>query len=165
MATVREPALPSTELQETDISTEFLEDLRCLARHYTAVFFRDKIGRDGKAVPPKKIYTQDYLSEVMNLEMEDGITRLYTAIGVDYTPEELREFERNGQVADDIKLMIRLLRECAKLGIPKCFASGILCIWAEQCQGKKVNREVECDRDEPKHENKNGVRGTKLQRR
>jgi hypothetical protein len=137
-----------SDLQESDISEAFLDDLRCLARHYIAVFFRGRMDDSGKSPAPKCLYTDSYVSEVMNLEMEDGITRLYTAIGVDYTPEELRKFESNGQVADDIKLMITMLKECAKLGIPKCFASGILCIWAEVCKGRPVDRTVKCSDDE-----------------
>jgi hypothetical protein len=138
MATVEFDKLAAEFHDSDDISSAFIEDLECLARHYIAVFFQDKVGKDGKPVSPRLLYKTEYVSNVMNLETCQGIDCLYSAIGEDYSDQEIREFERNGQVERDIRRVVKLIGECAKKGVPQCFAPGILCIWAEVCEGKKV---------------------------
>lgn len=114
-----------------DVSV-FLGQIRCLARHYMHRFFRSE---GVPAVDPDCLTDDHYIDLVLDLEVEQGVPILYKALGVRYSSEERSEFKKFGTIPRDVQQVIDLYDWCASLGVPKCFASGILIMYLELCEG------------------------------
>jgi hypothetical protein len=53
----------------------------------------------------------------------------------EYLPESFEDTI----VGDDVKFMIRILNRCAKMGVPKEFAAGMMLLFLEFCEGVDVD--------------------------
>lgn len=131
------------EEKETKETTEpvfefdyFVNDLNMLAIYYIDVYFCDKDGKDGKRIPKSILHLEKYISYVLNLDICSGMEKIYQLIGIEYTNEQMRFFERQGQLPDDVKYVILMLHDCSKRGIPKQFAIGIFLMHLELCDRK-----------------------------
>jgi hypothetical protein len=116
----------------------FLQDLQMLAKHYISLFFQDKSLYCGGPVPQNMLHSSGVIKQVINTDICDGVDLIYKALGVQYTEQQLYKIERSGNLPDDVKHVISLLNQCSRLGIPKCFASGIVLIYLDFCEGKKL---------------------------
>jgi hypothetical protein len=116
----------------------FVKDIERLAQHYIERFFIDKLLLSGEPVPLESMSKEYYIDKVLNLDVCGGIDLIYGAIGVKYSVEETRACERKGQLPADVKHVLSLYKQCATLGIPKCFATGIIIIYLELCKGYHI---------------------------
>ncbi len=116
----------------------FIEDLKALAKHYINVFFKDKTDDNGLPFTSDKLHESRYISTVLNTDVCEGMDKIYSAIGVDYTDDQMRAYERTGQVPDDICHVLSLINACIKCGIPKAFSTGIIIVYLELCKGHKL---------------------------
>jgi hypothetical protein len=121
-----------------DISEYAIEDAKLLAKHYIDMFFKDKSLYCGGSIPKNMLHKDRYISAVLNLDICNGMDYIYDAVGVTYTEEQMRYYERQGQLPEDVKYVISLFSMCAKAGIPKQFAVGIIVIYLELCEGHKL---------------------------
>jgi hypothetical protein len=127
------------EENESGVNAEHVvDDTKWLAKYYIEMYFRDKAMYCGGPIPKHMLYTDRYISAVLNLNVCNGMDIIYNAVGVNYTDEQMRHFERQGQLPDDVKYVIYMFRELARAGIPKQFAVGILFIYLELCEGYKL---------------------------
>jgi hypothetical protein len=108
----------------------YLQDLKHLVKYYISVYF------ENKNLPEEVLYRSEHIDLVLHLDICKGADLFYKTMGT--TNETDRVAERNGQLAGDVKKLIYLLNECAKLGIPRCFASGIVVLHLKLCEGLKV---------------------------
>ena len=131
-----------TELEdkETD-SLElgfFVQDLKVLAQYYIQLFFSDKVTLDGKPVSVEFMCDSVRIDRILNLDICSGIDLIYDAVGVNYSKDEMKGYERKGHLPDDVKYVLGLYNQCSKLGIPKCFATGIIIMYLELCRGQVI---------------------------
>jgi len=107
------------------------KDFQDLARHYIRLFFKNKVDEHGFAIDVEELLTERNISLVLNLDICNGVPLIYEAMP---RPKE----KRKGKFAEDIEMMLKLLRECAKMSIPKPFEAGLIAIYVEVCKGYKV---------------------------
>lgn len=133
---------PQEVEKDFDLTEYAVEDAKLLAKHYIDMFFRDRPLYCGGEIPKSMLHKDRYISAVLNLDIHNGIEYIYDAVGVNYSEEQMRHFERQGQLPNDVKTVISLFQMCAKAGIPKQFAVGIIIIYLELCEGHKLHRLV-----------------------
>lgn len=127
----------TTTSDEPQCEYEYLVgDVEMLAKYYIDLYFRDK--ELPKGVTKKLLHSKKYTSMVLNLDICTGIDSIYKLVGVEYTNEQMRYFERQGQLPDDVKYVISMLHDCSKRGIPKQFAVGVIVMYLELCEGHKL---------------------------
>jgi len=119
------------ENEEFDCKGDFLQDLTELAKQYILNFFSNKEMYCGGSIPTKMLLTPRNISLVMNASVEATLSRIYSCI----QPHFKQLDSDSGLVAEDVKLVISILKQCSKAGIPKEFATGILVIYLEHCEG------------------------------
>lgn len=102
-------------------------------KKYINIFFRNKGEWNDEM-----LFSQRYLDMVFDLDIND-INLIYEAINLQHEEIDLKKIERNGHLPDDVKLVIVLLKECAKLRIPRFFAVGIIAMYLELCKNFKIN--------------------------
>lgn len=115
-----------------------VDDLNMLAKYYIDLYFCDKELPEGGQIPKKLLHSDRYISYVLNTDICNGMDLIYKIVGVDYTVEQVRHFERQGQLPEDVKYVISMLHDMSRRGIPKQFAIGIFLIYLELCQGHKL---------------------------
>lgn len=131
--------LEEKEAAEPVFEFDYLvDDLNLLAMYYIDLYFCDKQDDKGKAIPKSVLHSERYISYVLNLDICNGMEKIYQLVGVEYTNEQMRHFERQGQLPDDVKYVISTLHDCSKRGIPKQFAIGIFLMYLELCEGYKL---------------------------
>jgi hypothetical protein len=116
----------------------FAKDINVLVEHYIQRFFLDKLTMDGEPVSLEAMLKPSYVEAVPNLDICGGIDYIYSAVGVAYSKEEMRAFESKGHLPDDVQYVVGLYQQCAKMGIPKCFATGIIIMYLELCKGHRI---------------------------
>jgi hypothetical protein len=115
---------------------KYIDDMKDLVAYYVAVFFKNKSHFRGGSISDTILYSTEHVDLVLNLDICRGADLIYKTMGTNNQVDKLAE--RNGQLPSDVKKVISLLNECALLGIPKCFASGIIMLYLELCEGLKA---------------------------
>lgn len=110
---------------------EFLADVRERAIQCITSFFSEKEMHCGGPIPSRLLLTQRNISLVLNSSVEITLSKIYDSIEPHF--EQLDP--ESGLVAEDVKLVISVLKQCSQAGIPKEFATGILVIYLECCEG------------------------------
>ena len=113
---------------------EFVYDIKQLAKQYILNFFNGKQMYCGGAIPRKILLTPRYLSLVLNSSIEETRPMIYCSLEKSF--EQLDE--NSGLVAEDVRLVISVLKQCSKFGIPKEFSVGIMAIYLECCEGLEL---------------------------
>lgn len=127
------------ELNDEDFGYEFyVEDIKALARSYMCGFFAKKKLHSGGLIPLDTLESHRYLSFVMNLSISDGMGLIYATLDAQKTPTKNLEKHKKGNL-EDIKYVLGLLNQCARYGIPKYFAAGIIIMYLELCEGYNVS--------------------------
>lgn len=118
------------ELETTNEECAFtINDLKSLAKNYLNVFFKDVNAKE-KPFGADVLHTERNISMVLNLNICEGMPLIYEAM------------ESKFDKRDDLVFVITELRRCSKLGLPKCFAAGMVGVYLEICKGCKLNFEV-----------------------
>lgn len=112
---------------------EFLRLVQNAVKDYLDAFFFNKDMHCGGPINARVLHSSNWVSTVMNTDSESGMGRAYAAM----EREGFKQTMTNGDT-EDIWFMLGLLKECAKLGIPKCFRPGILLVHLELCEGISV---------------------------
>lgn len=115
------------EMEISDECVFTVNDLKSLAKNYINIFFKD-ISFNGQRFGIDKLHTHRNVSMVLNLNICEGMPIIYEAI----------EYSKK-QIKDDIEFVMTELRRCSKLGLPKCFAAGMLGVYLEMCMGCKLD--------------------------
>ncbi len=126
------------DIEINEDSALTVEDFKSLARNYLKVFFDKRKDLNGQLVKSKAIYTDRNVCMVLNLNICDGMALIYDALN----PICLKKKSKAGKVdkvGEDVRLVISLLKECATLSIPKCFAAGLIAAYVELCKDCKIN--------------------------
>lgn len=101
------------EVEKQSWLDDFLVDIESLAHHYIKMYFQEED-------IPKNV-KEKYISCILNTNIMRGVRLIYKAL------EKKRKKEKKDKDdIHDIKYVLSLLQDCAKKGIPKCFACGIL---------------------------------------
>jgi hypothetical protein len=120
---------------EFDCDT-YIQDLKFLVKFYTSLYFENKSCLAGKAISEEVLHAPEHVDLVLHMDICKGADLFYKMMGT--SDEVNKTAERNGQLADDVKKLISLLNECAQLGIPPCFASGICILYLKLCEGLEM---------------------------
>ena len=115
-----------TELPAVEIE----EDEEGLAKYYIDLFFKDRQMHYGGNIPKHYLTLPDFVNLVINTDICNGIDECYYRLGK-------TEMLEDAHISDDVRMLIDILGECAKAGIPKQFASGIALMYLELCKGVK----------------------------
>lgn len=119
------------ETEECLYKEDFLQDLTELAKQYILNFFADKEMYCGGSIPTRMLLTPRNISLVMNSSVEATLGKIY-----EYIEPHFKQLSADsGLIAEDVKLVISILKQCSNAGIPKEFATGILVIYLEHCEG------------------------------
>jgi len=112
----------------------FLEDVKSIAREYMQRFFNGRQMHCGGKIQDRVLWSERNISLVLNTNIEQGVQIAYAAMEeAEYLPT--LQVASDSFVADDIKFIIRILKQCAKMKIPKEFAAGIMLLFLEYCEG------------------------------
>lgn len=109
------------------------KDFQDLARHYIRLFFTNKTNEFGSVINPEDLITERNISLVLNTSICDGLPVVYEAL------KPLATVKKKGQHSDDVQLVLKLLREMAKLSLPKTSFTGLIAIYLEVCKGYTVD--------------------------
>lgn len=131
--------MAKTTLEDEDLEEEgefTQEDFKDLAKSYLCSFFRNKKDINDLEIETEDLLTDRNISMVLNFDICEGSTVIYDALKKLYGKESQK---RKGKVPQDIQLFIKLLNECAKKSVPKCFAAGLIAVYVEVCKGCKID--------------------------
>jgi len=109
-----------------------------LAADYLQAYFHSKKLHSGEPISKEMINHPYTISRVLNTKSSDGFEMAHKMLG-EPTKEERRKVEKTSGVYGNTEVIIQILEECSKMGIPKCFAAGILLLHLELCAGLSVN--------------------------
>ena len=112
---------------EVDMSKKLAED-------YIKAYFINRNLYSGGKIPKAVLSDKNYISVVLNtFSISYGIFKAHKMMGFDKV--EVQPFKRKGTILPSSEMILTVLKACAKLSIPKCFAAGILLIHLELCEG------------------------------
>jgi len=111
------------------------KDFTELAKSYIRTFFNNKTNEFGSVINPEDLITERNISLVLNTSICDGLPLIYEAL----KPILSMTVKKKGQHADDVQLVLKLLREMAKLSLPKTSFTGLIAIYLEVCKGYTVD--------------------------
>lgn len=111
------------------------KDFKELAKSYIRIFFSDKTNEFGSVINPEDLITERNISLVLNTSICDGLPLIYETL----KPILGKSVKKKGQHADDVQLVLKLLREMAKLSLPKTSFTGLIAIYLEVCKGYTVD--------------------------
>jgi hypothetical protein len=114
--------------------SEFVYDIKELAKEYMVNFFANKEMYCGGPIPKQILLNNKNLSIVLNSNIEETLPKIYVSIEDSFSQLE----SDSGLVADDIKLIISILKQCSRFGIPKEFSVGIMILYLEYCEGLEI---------------------------
>ena len=128
-----------------DLIVNFQKHLAYMTRHYITVFFANKEWACGGAIPKPHLYASARIANVQNLDINKAVQRAYQLMGTDTLLEDIQlentqldiDDTVDSTVKNDTKVVIEVLAECRRKGIPKVFAGGILVMYLELCLGLK----------------------------
>jgi hypothetical protein len=115
----------------------FYDDLSALAAKYVKRFFNNKTAYYGGPIDRRIIVKPHFISQVLNTSVEAAVQSVYDHWHVSkmVSLREIRRAIKNGNIPSDIESVVAVLAECAALGVPKCFAGGIMLMYFEFCEG------------------------------
>jgi len=125
--------LDDEELEEESAFTQ--EDFKNLAKTFLCLFFKNKKDINGLEVEREDLLTERNVSMVLNFDICEGSKLIYDALKPLYGKEIQK---RKGKVPLDIITFVKLLNECSKMSVPKCFAAGLVAVYIEICKGCKI---------------------------
>jgi hypothetical protein len=111
---------------------EFFADAQELARNYIEDFFSDKEMYCGGKVSIDVLHSPSYITMILNTDVCNGVSAAYAMLAA---CDEIDCDAELGMVATDVRLVVSVLQQCSDRGIPKQFASGMLLIYLELCEG------------------------------
>ena len=116
-----------------DFYGKFKVDVQELAKDIISQFFADKELYCGGKIPDRMMHTPEYITLVLNTDITHAIQRAYCSL---LEPCDFISSEQNDAlVSDDILLVLAILRECSRLGIPKEMAGGLMVMHLELVEG------------------------------
>jgi hypothetical protein len=128
--------LDSPPQEPTVWETGFLDDLKVLAQFYIRRFFLNKKAPNGMPIDPTFVTGKAYVMRVLNTDICNGIGQVYDCLRKQRDGKVVGEPSDMARIEiEEIKAVLQIQRECAKLGIPKCFSAGITMMYYELCEG------------------------------
>lgn len=126
------------ERQSTEVINlaEAREDRERDAARHLLKFFKEKT-RNGMSIPYDDLITQEHIYLLLDEEFDVCVEAVYRELG---TLND--EPDPDGNVPWDVRYLIGVFRECARMKIPKEQAAGIALIHARFCANRKVLRKV-----------------------
>lgn len=118
----------STKIDKEQHS-QFLKDTVVYAQSYVEKFFKGKEMYAGGPIPASLLKSDKYLSLVINTSLNNCIPYAYKIMEQEEHPYVFAEYDR------DVHCIVEVLQHCKNLGIPKCFAAGLLLMYLEICEG------------------------------
>ncbi len=111
---------------------ETYEDRLIQARAYMIKFFDSQEMYCGGKIPEHFLLTDEKVALVASTDLESGTKIAYEIIAKDgnYSTEASESL-----VPEDVKLVLRVFRMCARMRIPKRFIPGIVILYLEFCEG------------------------------
>jgi hypothetical protein len=125
-----EPTVDITPLLDT-----FKKDVPKLAQYYIDKFFEGKEMYWGGPVPRRYLHSEHYVDMVLNTDVCEGVSLAYLLLKGE---EQEVDLDKDEDIPSDVKKVVELHTECARLNIPKCFCSGITLMYLELCCGMKL---------------------------
>lgn len=113
-------------------TTHFHGDIRVLAEHHLVSFFSNQDYFCGGKIPENLLVTEKNISIAMNTNIEDGFPYAYKCIRESGTVAIQSD---PNFISDDVKLVISILLKCAKAGVPREMATGLVLLYLEFCEG------------------------------
>lgn len=121
---------------ESENSAFSQEDFKDLAKTYLHLFFKNKKDVNGLEIETEDLLTDRNIYMVLNFDICEGSKLFYDAL----RPLSVKETQkRKNKVPQDIQMFLKLLNECARKSVPKCFAAGLIAVYAEICKGYTIN--------------------------
>jgi len=111
--------------------------LRHLAEDYIRIFFTTQNLVSGGSIPKSLLKNPSYPPLVLNTEISDGINLAWEIMGQP-TEKQRHRVEIVGGVYSNSLVILRVIKDCTKLRIPKSFIGGILLIYLELCKGHEI---------------------------
>jgi hypothetical protein len=112
---------------------EFLKLVDVSAKEYIDLFFCNRNMYCGGSINRKILHSKNWIDLVANTNVASGVILAYKAM----KNAGFKQRKKFG-CTEDILFVIDIFKQCALLGIPKCFSSGILLIYLELCEGISV---------------------------
>ncbi len=109
------------------------EDIKDLAKSFIDLFFHDKLDKNGKTIPKEILHSERNISFVLNLNICKNMPMIY-----DSMKDVFSNQKRKGKSSLDIEYVMNKLSECAKRGVPKTFATGMVAIYLEVFENCKL---------------------------
>lgn len=110
---------------------EFSKEITSLAKEYIDLFFQDKELHCGGPIPKSMKYSRNFISLMLNTDILEGVDKTYEILERNCWTSDGGE----DAVSKEIRTVIDILNYCASLGIPKCFAGGLMIMYFEICEG------------------------------
>jgi hypothetical protein len=121
-------------------------------KHWIEVFFKDRKMHYGGPIPAAALYSPSNINQVMRLDVAPGVLKANLMIkynkgldlsiknGFNFDEEEVKSAKEDEdasefEIDDASGVIINLLQECGRLGIPKYFAAGLMVMALELCWG------------------------------
>lgn len=117
------------EVEDEDLENVYA-DLRELVIFYLDMFFSGKKSKSGEAISPHLYRNEEVIDLIMNLSMSNGIDMIYSIL-----KKKFKEKTTKGKLPADIDYTINILRHCARMGIPRNYAPGIIIMYLKLCEG------------------------------
>lgn len=116
----------------------FVGDIKKQAQECLLFFFKKKKFWAGGSINPVHLLNERAVKAVMETTVIDAIDIAYRSLK-QCEPENWDTLQEHW----DIELVKGILADCAKTGIPKCFAGGLLLVCLEQCHSVETLRRLE----------------------
>jgi hypothetical protein len=110
----------------------YSSDVKELAINTIINYFYNKSYYCGGKIPKKYLINERNLNIVLNYNIENLMPEIYKVIEKDY--KQGNDFD-----SEDIKLVVKLLKNFSKNNVPKEFSAGMLLIYLENCYGYKFS--------------------------
>ena len=96
------------------------------------IFFAGKQMYYGGNISSAVLHSPAYVDRVLNLDIVHGIKKAYELIEITGAIEITCDEDN---VPEDVSIVVNLLEECHRLGVPKYYAAGIVLMALELCYG------------------------------
>lgn len=104
------------------------DNFKSLAKNFLNVFFKDVSTKENKKFSAAQLHTDRNISMVLNLSIRNGMDLIYDAM-------------KPSAIKNDISFVVAELLRCSRLGVPKCFATGMVGVYLELCVGCELDFE------------------------
>lgn len=113
---------------------EWLSDLKAIARDYITLFFSDKEMYCGGKISPRILLQEHYVTLVLNEKIsaiEEKVYPVTEASGA-------YSLKTQPQITTDVQMVINLIRDAEKKGVPQPFFPGLAIMFFELCEGLEI---------------------------